>query len=410
MRTTHPPAIRWSRTAALLLGATALGLAAAACGTSSPSPSTSAEPSPTIETGAPETGSVDTGATETGAAETTVTATESAVAAIVSPEPVTVRKPGSAQGDTADVVGTVTLDDRPVVGAVVAVDGVALPAPTGPDGTFAATVDATTPQRRVVTISDLTGATVDGEPLSDEGRQKLEIASGAINVAFAIADLDLKRNEDGTVTVSGRLAYDTGEAPEPVALTSYLLSGYVTAGRGQAIPGAIVSLIDSAGTTTTAEPTDGRGVYKIILDPVEGSDPYPVELRLTDTDGVPAMDQQTLLPANSSAQIDIVVDASGGTPSRATSHPGAYYRGVLVGVGEGGLPAYPVSATWPDEQGRFTFTLQKSFSGTSIHLFAGTIELFSPKPAVPGGEVDLAAWPGDLPPSIPQDLRLLDLP
>jgi hypothetical protein len=92
-----------------------------------------------------------------------------------------------------------------------------------------------------------------------------------------------------------------------------------------------------------------------------------------------------------------------------TSYPGAIYEGVVAGVAVGGLPVRPVAATWPDRAGRFTLTLPSALRGRTVSLWEAQLDLFSRRPAVPGGPVELKDWPSALPPDAPRDLMRVRL-
>jgi hypothetical protein len=70
----------------------------------------------------------------------------------------------------------------------------------------------------------------------------------------------------------------------------------------------------------------------------------------------------------------------------------------------------PVSATWPDKDGRFRIVLPGSARGQALRLWQDAREVFSASGAAPGGGIPLAAWPSGLTPRVPQGLAEVTAP
>ncbi len=77
----------------------------------------------------------------------------------------------------------------------------------------------------------------------------------------------------------------------------------------------------------------------------------------------------------------------------AQGEEGYVYEGVLVGIAVDGEPVQPISATWPDEEGRVTLVFPPTMAGKEYGWWQRPGIYFSRIEAKPGGDVDLGAWP-----------------
>ena len=77
------------------------------------------------------------------------------------------------------------------------------------------------------------------------------------------------------------------------------------------------------------------------------------------------------------------------------SYPGAIYEGTLVGVSGPAGVIKPLSATWPDAQGRFTLVLPGSAAGKPLRVWEDRLVLQTTgaRPGGPGQHCDLAQDP-----------------
>jgi hypothetical protein len=166
---------------------------------------------------------------------------------------------------------------------------------------------------------------------------------------------------------------------------------------------------------TFSEPSGPSGRYVSFFSASDqvGSSPVPMTVqvavgRTTYASGTRVVDFQRL----KSARMDIRLPSSGATmalPS-AESGPGAFYRGLLVGVAGPNGMIKPVAARWPDAKGRFSLTLPASARGKTVRFWQSDFQSFSRFPATPGGAVDLAAWPTALSPRVSRDTAFLKIP
>jgi hypothetical protein len=361
----------------------------------------------------------------TGAAATTAPAREGfrpresgseLVPAITVPEAFALRKWVLDGENVYTVRGTVTLDDLPVSGARVVVGGHTLREPTDGEGSFEVDADATRGARREVTVGDLSEARVDGYQLSPEEVQALEGASGFLTVGYTVDELEAEPQDDGTTRVVGRVTFEDGSAPTPVSFFSYELVGSVTDADGGPVADAIVSTRTlDRDHWTVSEPSDEEGRYVSLFGASarEAGDPVPFDVRVAIGDDVfqYLFGEHVLFRRLKSARMNIQLPPEGFAMAlpATESYDGAIYSGVLVGVTDEGEQVTPVSATWPDDDGRFELVLPASVAGRSVSVWAASQEVFQEQEATPGGPVNVERWPTALDPSTPQDLTTLEL-
>ena len=90
--------------------------------------------------------------------------------------------------------------------------------------------------------------------------------------------------------------------------------------------------------------------------------------------------------------------------------PGAIYQGLVVGVSGPRGVIRPVSARWPDAQGRFSFVLPASARGVPLRFWENQHQFISRVAAVPGSRMILASWPRVLGQTVPRGLAVLRVP
>ena len=312
--------------------------------------------------------------------------------------------------------GTVVLNGTPVAGAFVRVDTYELPSPTDANGHFTYLLDQTLLGRHVVTVTDASGAKAAGQPLTDAQRAELMANTAAISVAYAVKDLEVARDGAGHPVVTGRLADGRGAPPPRVGLLTYQLTGTVTDSSGKPVSGAQVStrtLDRDYWTVSTV--TDSKGFYTSLFTASAESpgNPVPFTVRVSKGDNVYQFLPQEFVNFQrlESARLDIRLPPRGYAMAlpRPASYPGAVYTGVVVGVAQGDQVVRPVAATWLDPAGRFRLTLPQQLAGQTVSIWEGKLNLFSRKPAVPGGQVDLVSWPRTLAPDVPRDVVRVQL-
>ena len=77
----------------------------------------------------------------------------------------------------------------------------------------------------------------------------------------------------------------------------------------------------------------------------------------------------------------------------SSSYDGAIYEGLIVGVSGPNGMIKPLSASWPDKNGRFRLTLPASARGKTLSVWEDLGQAFSSFPAVPGGRFDMQSYP-----------------
>jgi outer membrane protein assembly factor BamB len=350
-----------------------------------------------------------------------VAASGSAGAArIVPPGSVSIQPWNPNTSNTQDVQGRLMLAGKPVAGALVSIGGWVAPA-TDSNGAFTYPADNTMPGRHIVAVASAAHATVDGKALSAAEQSQVMHAKSGISVGYSISGVTAKPGPKGTVVVSGQVTYGKGLAPQPVSLYSYELSGTVTNASGQPVQGAIVTTrTGDHKFWTFSAPTGANGKYTsfLVAADQEGDDPVPMAVAVSV--GADAYTEPTVDTVNfaalQSSNLNFQLPGSPGatlvkTSLNPTAIPGALYRGLLVGVvGGKGRVIKPVSATWPDGNGRFQLVLPSSARGLVAKFFETQRQFFTTSKPAPGGNVDPSEYPSSLPSDAPQALGTIQLP
>jgi alcohol dehydrogenase (cytochrome c) len=311
------------------------------------------------------------------------------------------------------VRGRVFLNGAPVVGARVALDGYRVPRATAQDGSFFTDVDLTVPLRRVVRVIDLGEATVQGRRLSPRQESAFRAASAGFSVGYGLLGLRARRQANGTVLVSGRLAGANGQAPPTVRLLTYRLSGTITDPSGKPVEGAVViTRTQDRDFWTHSAASDASGHYTSFFGASDETDADPVPLSVGVAYGNVSYGGVTgtlaMFARLRSATMNIQLGSGANyTIETPTSYPGAVYSGLVVGVTVGGRVVKPVAARWPDEHGSFSITLPGSVRGKTLHFWENQRQFFSAFAARPGGAIDLRSWPAALGDAVPIDLASL---
>jgi hypothetical protein len=263
-------------------------------------------------------------------------------------------------------------------------------------------------------VIDASRARVDGRPLTAAQQRTLSAASGGISVAYRLVDLHARRESNGTVLVTGR-AVRADRVPAPgVVLLSYRLEGTVTDASGKPVEGAtVVTRTLDRDFWTFSLPSNAAGHYVSFFSASDSQGVDPVPLSVQVASGRTSYSAGQLATVGfkrlSSATMNVKLPQSGTAlplPA-ATAIPGALYRGLLVGVaGPEGL-LKPVSARWPDAQGRFSLVLPRLPRGTSLSIWQSDFVTYSATPARPGGPVDTNAWPSGLTDRVPAGIAVV---
>jgi alcohol dehydrogenase (cytochrome c) len=308
----------------------------------------------------------------------------------------------AASSNEAAVRGRITLGGRPVQGARVALDRFTILQPTDASGRFNARVDSTLARRHPLRVVDASKATVGGKQLTSTQQAELRKASGGISVGYRVVGVTAKRQSNGNVLLTGRVVRSDGAAAPGVVLLSYRMQGTITDASGRPVQGAtVVTRTTDRDFWTFSLPSNANGRYVSFFSASDeqGSDPVPLNVQV-------AVGQRSYSPglANvnfkrlSSATMDVKLPASGlGLPlPKSSPDPGAFYRGLLVGVlGPKGV-IKPVSARWPDRRGRFSLLLPAVAKGTTLRFWESDFTAFSTSAARPGGLVATSSWPSRL--------------
>jgi hypothetical protein len=336
--------------------------------------------------------------------------------AIVAPTIAVVREWRLDDKNVRPVLGCVVSGGEPVEGARVRVNNYLVPESTDENGGFYFPIDVTIPQRAVARVDDASGARAGGESLSEEEQVAIRKVRGSLVVRFQLSQLAAEQNGDGTIHVGGRASYDDGSPPPEVVLFAYELSGRVTGSDGEPLDDAIVATRSlDLEVWSFSPPSRANGEYRSFFLP-SGDDPDRVGMTVRVSVGDDVWElpptQVVFFEKLKSAVLNFQIPPPGFalTLDRPRSKPGAVYEGLLIGVTVDGQPVTPVSAHWPDEDGRFEFVLPASTAGRTVRFWESRLYAFSRLEAAPGAEIDLAYWPATLPQTAPRDLESLELP
>jgi hypothetical protein len=318
--------------------------------------------------------------------------------------------------NVARVSGHVLLNGAPVKGVTVSMDGYRIPQPTGADGTFSTDVDITVPGRRVLRPVGVGSASVHGHPLSAGQKSALLGASGGFTVGYRVAGLHAAKQGDGSILVTGRLVGADAQPPPLVHLLTYQLGGTITDANGKPVAGAVVitrTLDRDFWTRSSATDANGHYTSFFAASDESGADPVTfsvgVALGGISYGGVTGVNVQFKRLQSATMNIRL---GSGSTYTvlTPTSHVGAAYEGLVVGVVSGGRVVKPLAERWTDARGAFSMRLPASMRGKTVRFWENGRQFFSTFVAKPGGAVDLGSWPTQLGDSVPVGVASLALP
>jgi PQQ-dependent dehydrogenase (methanol/ethanol family) len=342
------------------------------------------------------------------------TTAKSGAARIATQGPFAVRIWSVQRPNTQVVSGTLLLGGKPVRGAAMEVDKYTLTNRTNARGQFFYGLDLTLPRRHIVRAVALSKATVGGRALTAAERSAVLRVAGGFSVGYRVNDLHASAT-GGHVVVSGRLSYASGTPAPRVVLFTYRLSGTITDASGRPVAGAtVVTRTQDRDFWTFSQPSDAAGHYTSFFTASDERGVNPVPLTVQVASGsvsyASPVNRNVNFTALRSATMNVQLPASPtgvlALPA-ATSFPGAVYEGTLVGVSGPGGVIKPVRATWPDAHGRFTLVLPGSARGKPLRVWENYSTFFQTHNAVPGGPIDLSAWPTIPPGDQPQGLAVV---
>lgn len=356
------------------------------------------------------------GAPATAVRQATVQAKGSSSARIIVESQLNVRRWQSTGSNEQIATGRLLLRGAPVAGARIRVDRYVVPGLTDSAGRFRYRADVTTPRRHIVAVVSAARATVHGRRLTAGERAAVLRANGGISAAYRLRDVRAKRLANGTILVTGRATFARGTPPPPVVLFTYRLSGKITDAGGQPVAGAsVVTRTLDRSFWTFSQPSDAQGNYTSFFTASDQEDADPVQLNvqvaLGDTSYAFAAGKSVGFRRLRSATMDIKLPATGpmAVPD-TTSYVGGVYDGLLIGVARADRTVRPVSATWPDGQGRFRLVLPSSVRGKTVAFWMDQRQTFSRAVAGPGLPVTPGIFPSSPRPQAPQGLLRIRLP
>ena len=312
-------------------------------------------------------------------------------------------------------LGCLVTDGKPVEGARIMVNNYLVPQATDENGGFYFPLDITRPQRAIARVADASEAQIDGGAASEDEQRELEAATGSLAVRFKLSELEAEPVAEG-IRVTGRASYDDGSPPAAVVLYAYQLTGNIVDENGEPLGGAIISTrsIDLE-LWSFSSPSEPDGTYRSFFLP-SGDDVdkvgFTMRVAVGDDTWEVAPDQVVFFDKLKSATLELQIPPQGFplVPDTPQAVPGAVFEGLLVGVTVDGDPVKPISAKWPDSDGRFEIVLPSSVAGKTARFWQSRLRAFSRTEARPGGEVDVDYWPDSIPVNAPRDLDALELP
>jgi alcohol dehydrogenase (cytochrome c) len=318
----------------------------------------------------------------------------------------------AASQNSETVTGHVLLRGKPVSGVAIRVGNYPLRALTDSSGKFSYRVDTTLPQRHVTSVASVKQARLGGRALSSADQAAVLGLHNGFSVGYQISGLHTSRGSGGNVVLTGRALLAGGKAVPPVALYTYQLSGTITDSSGKPVYGAIVvSRTQDRDFWTFSKPTDRNGHYTSFFAASDelGSDPVALSVQVASgsvsfSSGATATVKFSALK---SATLDIKLPS---TPTGVmavptpSSYEGAIYEGLVLGVSGTHGMIRPLSASWPDRNGRFRITLPASARGQKLHVWEDLGQFFSSFAATPGGRFDMQSYPAQVLQRFPQGM------
>jgi len=336
-------------------------------------------------------------------------------ARLVTQAAIAVRPWNADSSNVETMTGRLLLKGAPVARARISVDGYVVRRATTAAGVFHYDADDTLARKHQVRVAGLASATVRGRPLTASERSALLGASGSLSVGYRIDDLHATNRADGTTVITGRVHDTAGNAPPPVALQTYQLTGTISDASGNPVANAVViTRTQDRDFWTFSSATDQNGHYASFFAASDetAADPVPLAVGVAygGTSYGGNLGTNTPFDRLHSSSMNIQL-ASGGryTISKPVSYPGAVYQGLVVGVSGPVGVVRPVANRWPDAKGRFTIVLPRSARGKVVRFWENQRQFFTRSAATPGGPVDLSTWPTQLGTAAPAGLASLTL-
>jgi hypothetical protein len=278
-----------------------------------------------------------------------------------------------------DEKGTLTLGNKPVKDAVIQVGERFVT--TDGKGQFSYNVEQSKFSKKIIQISVLEKATIEGKKLTAKQKEEIKQAKNAFNVYYPVKVLS-EKEENGKTVVSATFVTENHSDFPTVRTGKHALLGTVRDADGNPIKGAIVSTTKENGEGwAKSKPTDKEGHYLI---------PYLPESDEDATFRVTVGDRQYTLPdgrvyyfpEDTSSEIDVTLPRTGTVindkPPTLISKkvPGSMKPGTILGAD--GLSPDEYSVTVAGDDGHFTLTLPTEVWKKNPTFFEKKVEEFYP--------------------------------
>jgi alcohol dehydrogenase (cytochrome c) len=324
----------------------------------------------------------------------------------------TIEEWSAASQNNQIVSGHVFLHGKPVSGVAIRIGDYPLQALTDGTGRFNYRVDTTLPERHVASVASASRARSGGHALSAADQAAVMRLKNGFSVGYRITDLHTSRGKSGNVVLTGRAVAANGKPVPPVVLYTYQLSGVVTDAAGKPVVGAtVVTRTQDRDFWTFSKPTDATGHYTSFFSASDESGADPVQMTVQVASGnvsfssglTPTVSFGLLKSATLNVQLPGSPTAVMALPT-ASSYEGAIYEGLILGVSGPNGFVKPLSASWPDANGRFRLTLPASVRGKRLSVWEDLDQVFSGFPATPGGRFDMKSYPAKVLQRYPQGM------
>ncbi|QHW29590.1 carboxypeptidase regulatory-like domain-containing protein [Paenibacillus rhizovicinus] len=263
------------------------------------------------------------------------------------------------------VRGKLTWSGRPVANALLQTGTQGRNIRTGEDGSFELLVDRSLIACKLVRVTSLHEARVDGKPVGQEAVDAILSASSTISVYHPIIVTEVEPSDKNAdkIKVHASIASETGDKISFFQADKYRIAGEVGDADGNPIKDAFVWIDRESGEGfAKSTPTDKQGRYEMYYWPEEEGANLTVFVG-TRRYALPA-GKVLMLPRNTSVNIRIRLPKEGlvidDRPPMlvCTTAMGATYTGLLAGLDV--PPGTSYSLTIPDQNGRFVLTVPKA--------------------------------------------------
>ncbi|WP_226036645.1 hypothetical protein [Aquibacillus saliphilus] len=260
-------------------------------------------------------------------------------------------------------VGKLTANGQAVVGAVVQISDKRT-TETDEKGEFTLTLDANMVEKNTIRVVDLDDATIDGEALSQEEKEKIGQLETVMSVHHPIVIDEVVTNEENSdlVNVHAQAITVEGEKYPKFGVEKFSVAGVIKNEDGTPVEGGTVNLRrDGVEGFTMSDPSNEKGEFAMYYIPEDDENHYFYVYHEGITYTLPPR-KTFLFPDENGIELSIILPSEGTVikdepPTLvAQTAPGALFKGNLFGLNTDA--DYLISI--PKRDGTFTVTLPKT--------------------------------------------------